>query len=70
MLGNSREESLFKEVIEGQIEGKRGKRGKPCIMMLDDIKADEKYETIKRRAIDRKFWRNWMPRTCFQVEHH
>ena len=26
--------------IEGRMEGKRG-RGKPRIMMLDDIKADE-----------------------------
>ena len=30
----------------------------PRIMMLDDIKADE---TIKRRAMDRESWRNWMP---------
>ena len=39
------------------------------IMMLDDIKADETYEKIKRRAMDRECWRNWMPRTCFQAEH-
>ena len=31
-------ESLEKEVIEGRMEGKRG-RGKPRIIMLDDIKA-------------------------------
>ena len=37
-----RGESLFKEVIEGRMEGKRG-RGKLRIMMLDDIKADETY---------------------------
>ena len=35
-----RAESLVKEVIEGQMEGKSG-REKPRIMMLDDIKADE-----------------------------
>ena len=63
-----RRESLVKEVIEGRMEGKRG-RGKPRIMMLDDIKADETYEKIKRRAMDRECWRNWMPRTCFQAEH-
>ena len=63
-----RGESLVKEVIEGRMEGKRG-RGKPRIMMLDDIKADETYEKIKRRAMDRECWRNWMPRTCFQAEH-
>ena len=39
---NLRGESLVKQVIEGRIEGKRG-RGKPRIMMLDDIKADETY---------------------------
>ena len=50
------------------MEGKRG-RGKPRNMMLDEIKADETYEKIKRRAIDRKCWRNWMPSTCFQAEH-
>ena len=63
-----RRDSLVKEVIEGRMEGKRG-RGKPRIMMLDDIKADETYEKIKRRAMDRECWRNWMPRTCFQAEH-
>ena len=52
-----RGESLVKEVIEGRMEGKRG-RGKPRIMMLDDIKADETYEKIKRRAMDRECWRN------------
>ena len=29
--------------------------------MLDDIKADETYEEIKRLAMDRECWRNWMP---------
>ena len=62
-----RGESLVKEVIEGRMEGKRG-RGKPHIMMLDDIKADETYEKIKRRAMFRECWRNWMPRTCFQAQ--
>ena len=63
-----RGEILVKEVIEGRTEEKR-RRGKPCIMMLDDIKADESYEKIKRRAIDIECWRNWMPRTCLQAEH-
>ena len=57
-----RGESLVKRVIEGRMEGKRG-RGEPRIMMLDDIKADETYEKIKRRAMDRECMRNWMPRT-------
>ena len=61
-----RGESLVKEVIEGQIEGKRRK---PCIMMLDDIVAHDTYEKIKRRAMDLECWRNWMPITCFQAKH-
>ena len=36
---------------------------------VNDIKADETYEKIKRRAMDRECWRNWMPRICFQAEH-
>ena len=39
--------SLVKEVIEGRMEGKRG-RGNLRMMMLDDIKADESNEKIKR----------------------
>ena len=50
------------------MEGKNG-RGKPRIMMLDDIKVVESYEKIKRRAGDRECWGNWMPRTCFQTQH-
>ena len=50
---------------QGRIERKRGK---PRIMMLDGIKAEETYDKIKRRAMDRECWRNWMPRTCFQAE--
>ena len=49
------------------MEGKRG-RGKPRIMMRVDIKADETYKKIKRRAKDRECWRNCMPRTCFLAE--
>ena len=63
-----RGESLVKEVIEGRMEGKR-ERGKPRIKMLDNTKADETHEKIKRRAMDRKCWRNWTSRTCFQAEH-
>ena len=28
-------------------------------MMPDDIKADEIYEKIKRRAMDKEFWITW-----------
>ena len=58
-----RGESLVKEVIEARM---KGKRAKPRIMLLDDIKT---YEMIKRRALDRVSWRNWIPRTCFRAEH-
>ncbi len=42
-----RGESLLKEVIEGRMEGKK-RRGKPRIIMLDDIKAGELNLKIKR----------------------
>ena len=38
------------------MEGKIG-RGKPRIMMLDDIKADQTHEKIKRRAMDRECYK-------------
>ena len=60
--------SLVKEVTEGRMGGKRG-RGKPRIMVLDDIKADETSKKIKRRAMERECLGNWMPRTCFQAEN-
>ena len=48
-----RGKSLVNEVIEGWMEGKRG-RGKSRIMLLDDIKTNEIYEMIKRKALDRE----------------
>ena len=63
-----RGKSLVKEVIEGRMEGKRG-RGKSRIMLLNDIKTNETYEMTKRRALDRDSWRNCVPRTCFRAEH-
>ena len=67
-LDHIRGESLVKEFIEGRVDVKRG-RGKLRIMMLGDIKTDESCEKIKRRAMDRECWSNWMPRTYFQAEH-
>ena len=46
-----RGESLVKRVIEGRMEGKRGK---PRIMLLNDIKTSNTFELIKRRALDRE----------------
>ena len=42
------------------MEGKRG-RGKPSIILLDDIKTNDTHEMIKRRALNRENWRNWKP---------
>ena len=47
------EKALLNKLLNGRMEGKRG-RGMPRIMMLDEIKADETNEKIKRRAIDRE----------------
>ena len=63
-LETSGEQNLEKEVMEGRIEGKRG-RGQPRIMMLDNIIAHEACEKIKRITMGREYWRNSMPRTCF-----
>ena len=38
-------------------------------MILEDIIAIETDEKIKHRAMDREFWKNWMPRTCFRTTH-
>ena len=52
-----RQESLVKNVIKGRIEVKKESE-RPRILLLDDIKANETYEKIKRKAMDRKYWRN------------
>ena len=57
----------MKEVIEGQTEGKRGK---PRIMLLDDIKTNEAYEIINRRALDSESWRDNMPKTLLELAEH
>ena len=48
---------------------RKEKRGMPRMMMLDDIKADESYEKIKRRAMGLECKRDWMPRACVQAKH-
>ena len=42
-------ENVVKEVIEAWIEVKRGK---PCIMLLNDTKASETYDKIKHKVLD------------------
>jgi len=58
---------LFRDIMEGRMEGKRT-RGRKRLGMIDELKEDS-YEMMKRRAEDREGWRCWMPRTCLQAEH-
>ena len=58
---------LLKEVIEGGMIGKRT-RGRKMIAMLDLVKENS-YREMKRKTEDRKGWREWMPRTCQEVEN-
>jgi len=62
-----RGEGSLREVIEGRMEGKRG-RGRPRKGMLDDLVVSS-YGDMKRKAENRDEWRNWMPWTCRETEH-
>jgi hypothetical protein len=57
-----RHDGLFRDVMEGKMEGKRP-RGRPRIGMLEELKEGS-YVTMKRRAEDRERWKCWIPRTC------
>ena len=63
-----REDGLMKEVMEGKMEGKRG-RGRKRISMLDELMENKQYRDLKRKAEDRQGWRVWLPGTCRVVEH-
>ena len=58
---------LLKEVMEGRMEGKRG-RGRPRIGMLDELIV-ESYGDMKRMAENRVEWKNWVPWPCRKAEH-
>jgi len=62
-----RGDGLLKEVMEGRMEGKRG-RGRPRIGMLDELIV-ESYGDMKRMAENRVEWKNWVPWTCRKAEH-
>lgn len=51
-----RHDSLMREVMEGQLEGRRG-RGRRRLGMLSDGGCT--FEDMKRRAEDRRRWRKW-----------
>jgi len=57
-----RGEGMLRDVIEGRMEGAKG-RGKPRSGMLDDLIV-RSYEDTKRRAENREGWKDWMPWTC------
>jgi hypothetical protein len=62
-----RGEGLMKQVMEGRMEGKRG-RGRPRMGMISELK-ESSYVDMKRRAEDREEWRTWVPRTCLRAEN-
>ena len=48
-----RGDGLMKEVVEGKMEGKRG-RGRKRIGMIDELMENIQYGDLKRRAEDRQ----------------
>ena len=62
-----REKGLMLEVMEGRMEGKRG-RGRRRLGMLEDVIGNS-YPEMKRRAQSRSKWRNWMPWTCSRADN-
>ena len=63
-----RGDELMKEVMEGKMEGKRG-RGRKRIGMIDELMKNKQYGDLKRRAEDRQGWRVWLSGTCRVAEH-
>ena len=63
-----RGDGLMKEVLEGKMEGKRG-RGRKRIGMIDDLLEKKRYGDLKRRGENRQEWRIWLPGTCRLAEH-
>ena len=59
---------LMLEVMEGRMEGKRG-RGRRRLGMLDELMDEMSYENMKRKAQNRAEWRDWLPWTCRKAEH-
>jgi len=51
-----RSEGMLRTVLEGRMEGKRG-RGRKRLMMLDDVLMKRPYQSMKRLTEDRQTWR-------------
>jgi hypothetical protein len=65
-----RRNCLLKEVIEGQIKGRREvtrRRGRRRKQLLDDLGDRRGYSHLKEEAIDRIKWRNRFGRDCGPV---
>ena len=58
---------LLRDVIEGRMEGKRG-RGRKRKGMLDELMQQD-YVQMKRHAQNREKWKEWMPWTCREAEN-
>lgn len=63
-----RREGLFKDIIEGKMEGKRT-RGRKRMGMFSDLIGSGDYGQLKRRAENRRRWRNWKPLDLSMTEH-
>jgi len=50
--------SILKNIIEGRMEGRKGK-GRPRTMLIDWMTEDEGYGEMKKRAQNRERWRQW-----------
>jgi hypothetical protein len=59
-----RRNCLLKEVIEGKIKGRIGRRRK---QLLDDLGDSRVYSYLKEEALDRIKWRNCFGRGCGPV---
>ena len=51
-----RGENMLRDVLEGKMNGKRG-RGRPRTGMVSDLKGNLTYGMMKRKAEDREGWR-------------
>jgi hypothetical protein len=65
-----RRNCLLKEVIEGKIKGQtevKGRRGRRCKKLLEDLGDRRGYSHLKEEALDRIKWRNRFGRGCGPV---
>jgi hypothetical protein len=63
-----RGDGVMKDMIEGGIDGKRGK-GRPRQGMLHELMEGGSHKQMKTKAEDRELWRKWIPRTCLRAEN-